>query len=199
VVAAPKARLACTTAARLRSRFPTGRRRIALRRSPLCARRADESTRQGARAPGQEASGGGQMTQTAVGEVMAAAKGPLHMIRGSGEQEKMTTSTSSSTQPTSRSRTGLVVRVSATLADAGGVCLLAFLPDAAHRRSARTSAARGRRRELGVPRSPVRPRRWSWRESRGRCKAGWSRSRAHRSDDLAAAACSVQEVTQRQV
>ncbi len=33
--------------------------------------------------------GGGQMTQTAVGKVMAAAKGPLHMIRGSGEQEKM--------------------------------------------------------------------------------------------------------------
>lgn len=33
--------------------------------------------------------GGGQITQTAVGKVMAAAKGPLHMIRGSGEQEKM--------------------------------------------------------------------------------------------------------------
>jgi ferritin-like metal-binding protein YciE len=33
--------------------------------------------------------GGGQMTQTAVGKAMAAAKGPLHMIRGSGEQEKM--------------------------------------------------------------------------------------------------------------
>jgi ferritin-like metal-binding protein YciE len=33
--------------------------------------------------------GGGQATQTAVGKVMAAAKGPLHMIRGSGEQEKM--------------------------------------------------------------------------------------------------------------
>jgi ferritin-like metal-binding protein YciE len=33
--------------------------------------------------------GGGQMTQTAVGKVMAVAKGPLHMIRGSGEQEKM--------------------------------------------------------------------------------------------------------------
>lgn len=33
--------------------------------------------------------GGGQTTQTAVGKVMAAAKGPLHMIRGSGEQEKM--------------------------------------------------------------------------------------------------------------
>lgn len=33
--------------------------------------------------------GGGQMAQTAVGKVMAAAKGPLHMIRGSGEQEKM--------------------------------------------------------------------------------------------------------------
>lgn len=33
--------------------------------------------------------GGGQVTQTAVGKVMAVAKGPLHMIRGSGEQEKM--------------------------------------------------------------------------------------------------------------
>lgn len=33
--------------------------------------------------------GGGQSTQTAVGKVMAAAKGPLHMIRGHGEQEKM--------------------------------------------------------------------------------------------------------------
>lgn len=33
--------------------------------------------------------GGGQTTQTAVGKVMAAAKGPLHMIRGTGEQEKM--------------------------------------------------------------------------------------------------------------
>jgi ferritin-like metal-binding protein YciE len=33
--------------------------------------------------------GGGQLTQTAVGKVMAAAKGPLHMVRGSGEQEKM--------------------------------------------------------------------------------------------------------------
>jgi ferritin-like metal-binding protein YciE len=33
--------------------------------------------------------GAGQTTQTAVGKVMAAAKGPLHMIRGSGEQEKM--------------------------------------------------------------------------------------------------------------
>jgi ferritin-like metal-binding protein YciE len=33
--------------------------------------------------------GGGQLTQTAVGKVMAAAKGPLHMARGSGEQEKM--------------------------------------------------------------------------------------------------------------
>lgn len=37
----------------------------------------------------KELGGGGQMTQTAVGKVMAAAKGPLHMIRGSGEQEKM--------------------------------------------------------------------------------------------------------------
>jgi ferritin-like metal-binding protein YciE len=33
--------------------------------------------------------GGGQLAQTAVGKVMAAAKGPLHMIRGHGEQEKM--------------------------------------------------------------------------------------------------------------
>jgi ferritin-like metal-binding protein YciE len=33
--------------------------------------------------------GGGQLTQTATGKAMAAAKGPLHMIRGSGEQEKM--------------------------------------------------------------------------------------------------------------
>jgi ferritin-like metal-binding protein YciE len=33
--------------------------------------------------------GGGQTAQTAVGKAMAAAKGPLHMIRGSGEQEKM--------------------------------------------------------------------------------------------------------------
>jgi ferritin-like metal-binding protein YciE len=30
-----------------------------------------------------------QVTQTAVGKAMAAAKGPLHMLRGSGEQEKM--------------------------------------------------------------------------------------------------------------
>ncbi|HEY5052942.1 MAG TPA: DUF892 family protein [Solirubrobacterales bacterium] len=33
--------------------------------------------------------GGGQKTQTAVGKAMAVAKGPLHMVRGSGEQEKM--------------------------------------------------------------------------------------------------------------
>ncbi|HEY5941353.1 MAG TPA: DUF892 family protein [Solirubrobacterales bacterium] len=33
--------------------------------------------------------GGGQLAQTAVGKVKAAAKGPLHMVRGSGEQEKM--------------------------------------------------------------------------------------------------------------
>jgi ferritin-like metal-binding protein YciE len=33
--------------------------------------------------------GGGQLKQTAVAKAMAAAKGPLHMIRGSGEQEKM--------------------------------------------------------------------------------------------------------------
>jgi ferritin-like metal-binding protein YciE len=33
--------------------------------------------------------GGGQLTQAALGKAMAAAKGPLHMARGSGEQEKM--------------------------------------------------------------------------------------------------------------
>jgi ferritin-like metal-binding protein YciE len=33
--------------------------------------------------------GGKQTAQTLVGKVQAAAKGPLHMIRGSGEQEKM--------------------------------------------------------------------------------------------------------------
>lgn len=33
--------------------------------------------------------GGRQTAQTLVGKVQAAAKGPLHMIRGSGEQEKM--------------------------------------------------------------------------------------------------------------
>jgi ferritin-like metal-binding protein YciE len=33
--------------------------------------------------------GGGQLTQTAVGKAMAAAKGPMHAIRGTGEQEKM--------------------------------------------------------------------------------------------------------------
>ncbi len=33
--------------------------------------------------------GGGQLTQTTVGKVKAVAKGPLHMIRGSGAQEKM--------------------------------------------------------------------------------------------------------------
>jgi ferritin-like metal-binding protein YciE len=33
--------------------------------------------------------GGGQKVQTVVGKTMAAAKGPLHMVRGSGEQEKM--------------------------------------------------------------------------------------------------------------
>jgi ferritin-like metal-binding protein YciE len=33
--------------------------------------------------------GGGQKTQTALGKAMAAAKGPMHMIRGSGEQERM--------------------------------------------------------------------------------------------------------------
>jgi ferritin-like metal-binding protein YciE len=30
-----------------------------------------------------------KITQAAVGKAMAAAKGPLHMVRGSGEQEKM--------------------------------------------------------------------------------------------------------------
>jgi ferritin-like metal-binding protein YciE len=33
--------------------------------------------------------GGGQALQTVVAKAMAAAKGPLHAIRGSGEQEKM--------------------------------------------------------------------------------------------------------------
>jgi ferritin-like metal-binding protein YciE len=33
--------------------------------------------------------GGGQTVQSLVGKVTAAAKGPLHMIRGSGEQEKL--------------------------------------------------------------------------------------------------------------
>lgn len=33
--------------------------------------------------------GGGQSTQTLVGKAKAAAKGPLHMVRGDGEQEKM--------------------------------------------------------------------------------------------------------------
>jgi ferritin-like metal-binding protein YciE len=33
--------------------------------------------------------GGGQATQTLVGKAMAAAKGPLHMMRGVGEQEKL--------------------------------------------------------------------------------------------------------------
>ena len=33
--------------------------------------------------------GGGQLTQTAVGVAKAAAKGPLHALRGSGENEKL--------------------------------------------------------------------------------------------------------------
>jgi ferritin-like metal-binding protein YciE len=33
--------------------------------------------------------GGGQSMQTIVGKAMAAAKGPMHVIRGSGESEKM--------------------------------------------------------------------------------------------------------------
>jgi ferritin-like metal-binding protein YciE len=33
--------------------------------------------------------GGGQLAQTTIGKVMAAAKGPLHAVRGDGEQEKM--------------------------------------------------------------------------------------------------------------
>jgi ferritin-like metal-binding protein YciE len=33
--------------------------------------------------------GGGQTLQTAVGKLQAAAKGPLHAVRGSGEAEKM--------------------------------------------------------------------------------------------------------------
>jgi ferritin-like metal-binding protein YciE len=33
--------------------------------------------------------GGGQLTQNVVGKVKAVAKGPLHMVRGTGDQEKM--------------------------------------------------------------------------------------------------------------
>ena len=33
--------------------------------------------------------GGGQKVQLAVGKAMAATKGPLHAVRGSGQQEKM--------------------------------------------------------------------------------------------------------------
>ena len=33
--------------------------------------------------------GDGKTTQTAVGKMKAAAKGPLHFVRGTGEQEKM--------------------------------------------------------------------------------------------------------------
>ena len=33
--------------------------------------------------------GGGQLGQTVIGKAMAAAKGPLHAVRGGGEQEKM--------------------------------------------------------------------------------------------------------------
>lgn len=33
--------------------------------------------------------GGGQSMQSVVGKVMAAAKGPLHLVRGGSEQEKM--------------------------------------------------------------------------------------------------------------
>lgn len=33
--------------------------------------------------------GGRQLAQTTIGKAMAAAKGPLHALRGSGEQEKM--------------------------------------------------------------------------------------------------------------
>ncbi|HEX6228543.1 MAG TPA: DUF892 family protein [Solirubrobacterales bacterium] len=33
--------------------------------------------------------GGGQTMQKAIGKAMAAAKGPLHMVRGGSEQEKM--------------------------------------------------------------------------------------------------------------
>jgi ferritin-like metal-binding protein YciE len=33
--------------------------------------------------------GGGQLTQDVAGKVKAVVKGPLHMVRGSGEQEKM--------------------------------------------------------------------------------------------------------------
>ena len=37
----------------------------------------------------KELGGGGHAIQTVVAKTMAAAKGPLHMVRGSGEQEKM--------------------------------------------------------------------------------------------------------------
>lgn len=33
--------------------------------------------------------GGGQLAQTVIGKAMAAAKGPLHAVRGDGEQERM--------------------------------------------------------------------------------------------------------------
>ncbi|HVY96030.1 MAG TPA: DUF892 family protein, partial [Solirubrobacterales bacterium] len=33
--------------------------------------------------------GGGQLTQNLAGKLKAASKGPMHMVRGSGEQEKM--------------------------------------------------------------------------------------------------------------
>lgn len=33
--------------------------------------------------------GGGQLTQNVAGKLKAAAKGPMHMVRGTGEQEKM--------------------------------------------------------------------------------------------------------------
>ena len=33
--------------------------------------------------------GGGQLTQNVAGKLKAASKGPMHMIRGTGEQEKM--------------------------------------------------------------------------------------------------------------
>lgn len=33
--------------------------------------------------------GGGQLTQNVAGKLKAAAKGPMHMVRGDGEQEKM--------------------------------------------------------------------------------------------------------------
>jgi ferritin-like metal-binding protein YciE len=72
----------------------TSERTIAVRKAPYAKRLKLHLRETKAHAKGLERrirrlGGGGQLTQTAVGKVMAAAKGPLHMIRGSGEQEKM--------------------------------------------------------------------------------------------------------------